>query len=52
MRHGAEWGACLRDAGEVLIEAFNHDGDHGSVDVYHLAWYYDKRDPKEASRDD
>ncbi len=34
MRHGAEWPACTICVGYVLQEAFDHDGDHGHVDVY------------------
>lgn len=52
MRHGAEWGTCERDAGRVLLEAFQHDGDHGHVGVYHLRWYWDKQDPKEVTSDE
>lgn len=33
MRHGTEWPSCARHVESVLFQAFNHDGDHGHVEV-------------------
>lgn len=36
MRHGAEYPACNDHVARALLEAYNHDGDHGNVIVYQI----------------
>lgn len=39
-RHGKAFPTCVEHAGQGLIEAFMHDGDHGRVVVAHIEMAY------------
>ena len=40
-RHGAEFPACQRHIQQALTQAFEQDGDHGVVSVYHIGLFYE-----------